>query len=213
MSERIQTQPPAEVAARRRRNRILEVDDVTMRFGGVTALDEVSFHINEGEILGLIGPERRRQDDLLQRDDRRLPADRRARSASTASRSAERKRFEITKLGIARTFQNIRLFADDDRARERHGRRRRPPPHGRRLGALFRPAAAPPGGDARAASAAHGAARVRRHRATGPTSWPRNLPYGDQRRLEIARALATEPKLLLPRRAGRRLQPGREGTT
>ena len=38
----------------------------------------------------------------------------------------------------------------------------------------------------------------------------RNLPYGYQRRLEIARALATEPKLLLPRRAGRRVQPGRE---
>ena len=39
----------------------------------------------------------------------------------------------------------------------------------------------------------------------------RNLPYGYQRRLEIARALATEPEAALPRRAGRRLQPGREG--
>ena len=39
----------------------------------------------------------------------------------------------------------------------------------------------------------------------------RNLSYGDQRRLEIARALATEPKLLLPRRAGGGLQPGGEG--
>ena len=39
----------------------------------------------------------------------------------------------------------------------------------------------------------------------------RNLPYGDQRRLEIARALATEPQAALPRRAGGRLQPGGEG--
>ena len=41
---------------RQRREALLEVDDVTLRFGGVVALDEVSFHIYEGEILGLIGP-------------------------------------------------------------------------------------------------------------------------------------------------------------
>ena len=55
------------------------------------------------------------------------------------------------------------------------------------------------GTGARSARAARGPSellRVRRHRRTGPASWPATCPYGDQRRLEIARALATEPKLL-----------------
>ena len=54
--------------------KLLEVDEVTLRFGGVVALNEVSFHINKGEILGPHRSQRRRQDDLLQRHDGRLPA-------------------------------------------------------------------------------------------------------------------------------------------
>ena len=57
-------------------------------------------------------------------------------------------------------------------------------------------AAAPPRGDATRSNAPHGAAGVRRHRAAAASEKAKNLPYGDQRRLEIARALATEPKLL-----------------
>ncbi len=60
-----------------RRQALLEVDDVTLRFGGVVALNDVSFTPAQGRDLRADRPERRRQDDLLQRDDRGLPADQR----------------------------------------------------------------------------------------------------------------------------------------
>ena len=91
------------------RKAILEVDNVTIRFGGVTALDEVTFDIKEGEILGLIGPNGAGKTTcfnvmtgVYQATSGQIRFD--------GSPLAKLKRHDITKLGIARTFQNIRLF-------------------------------------------------------------------------------------------------------
>ena len=171
---------------------ILEVDNVTMRFGGVTALADVDFNINRGEILGLIGPNGAGKTTCFNV----MTGVYRATSGQVRFKGeplGERKRFEITRLGIARTFQNIRLFpemtalenvmvgADTHhktsvvaallhlpihKQEEKEGRER-----SMELLEFMG-----------IADRAHELAR--------------NLPYGYQRRLEISRALATKPELL-----------------
>ena len=171
---------------------LLEVDDVTLRFGGVTALDGVSFGIKRGEILGLIGPNGAGKTTCfnvmtgvyqptsgeVRFDGRKL---------------GRRKKYQITKLGIARTFQNIRLFPEMTAlenvmvgADARH--------RTSVVGALFRL----PGhwreereGKEKAMELLSFMGIDRRAQEAA-----RNLPYGDQRRLEIARAMATDPQLL-----------------
>jgi branched-chain amino acid transport system ATP-binding protein len=172
--------------------RLLELDDVTLRFGGVAALDGVSFHIAEGEILGLIGPNGAGKTTAFNA----MTGVYRPTSGQVrfeGSPLGKLKRFEITKLGIARTFQNIRLFPEMTAlenvmvgADARH--------HTSVVGALLRlPRHIREEREGRERAfellefvgigdRAHAAAR--------------NLPYGYQRRLEIARALATEPRLL-----------------
>jgi branched-chain amino acid transport system ATP-binding protein len=171
---------------------LLELRGLTVRFGGLVALDSVSFTIRRGEILGLIGPNGagkttcfnamtgvyRPSGGKVLLEDRPL---------------SRRKRHQITRLGIARTFQNIRLFGE--------------------MTALENVVV---GTDARHRTSVLGALlRGPRHRreeaqaveramallefvgiADRAADKARNLPYGYQRRLEIARALATEPKLL-----------------
>src|SRR4029078_12165805 len=89
--------------------KMLEVDDVTLRFGGVTALDGVSFHINTGEILGLIGPNGAGKTTCFNvMTGVYHPTSGQARFMGEPL--GKRQKFQITKLGIARTFQNIRLF-------------------------------------------------------------------------------------------------------
>ena len=174
------------------RSRILEVDNVTLRFGGVVALDEVSFHINEGEILGLIGPNGAGKTTCFNV----MTGVYQATSGAVRFQGrplGKRKRFEITKLGIARTFQNIRLFANMTALEnvmvgsDAH----------HRAGVL---------------SAMFGLPRHHKEESDGrdrahelldfmglgkkANELARTLPYGDQRRLEIARAPATGPTLL-----------------
>ncbi|MGH8776705.1 MAG: ABC transporter ATP-binding protein [Jiangellaceae bacterium] len=172
--------------------RLLELDDVTLRFGGVTALDRVSFHIDEGEILGLIGPNGAGKTTAFNAmTGVYRPTSGRVRFDGKPL--GKLKRFEITKLGIARTFQNIRLFPE--------------------MTAIENVMV---GADARHRTSVVGALlRLPRHRREErqgherahellefvgirdrANSIARNLPYGYQRRLEIARALATEPRLL-----------------
>ena len=171
---------------------LLHVDNVTMQFGGVTALSEVSLTINEGEILGLIGPNGAGKTTLFNvvtgvysptKGDVRFAGD----------SIVGMKRYEITKKGIARTFQNIRLFQEmsalenvmvgvDAHHRSsvvgsiiRTPRSRREESHAReRAMELLKLV----GIDEYAEVAG------------------RSLPYGHQRRLEIARALGTNPRLL-----------------
>ena len=173
-------------------NRILEVDDVTLRFGGVVALNEVSFHINEGEILGLIGPNGAGKTTCFNV----MTGVYQPTSGAVRFRGeplGRRKRFEITKLGIARTFQNIRLFGNMTAlenvmvgADTHH-----------RTGVLSAMLRLP----RHRVEEAEGRERAEEllefmglTKVSGELA--RNLPYGDQRRLEIARALATRPKLL-----------------
>ena len=121
--------------------RLLEVDDVTLRFGGVVALDQVSFHIDEGEILGLIGPNGAGKTTCFNVTTgvyQPTSGAVRFRGESLTGK----KRFRITKLGIARTFQNIRLFNAMTALENVHGRCRRPAQH-RRVQRPVRAAAAP----------------------------------------------------------------------
>ena len=172
---------------------LLEFDNITMRFGGVTALREVNISINEGEIFALIGPNGAGKTTVFnvvtgvyQPTEGQVRFD--------GDRIDGMKRFQVTKRGVARTFQNIRLFhnmsaienvmvgADAHhktgaigavlglpwhRKEEKRGRER-----------------------ARELLDFVGIGKVEHETA-------KNLSYGDQRRLEIARALATDPKLLL----------------
>ncbi len=181
---------------------------MTLRFGGVTALDGVSFHINTGEILGLIGPNGAGKTTCFNvMTGVYQPTSGGVRFMGEPL--GKRHKFQITKLGIARTFQNIRLFHNMTALEnvlvgaDAH--------HSTGMGSAPAAAAQAQGrGGARAWSRAYELLRFMGLEKRAD-ELARNLPYGDQRRLEIARALATEPQAALPRRAGRRLQPGREG--
>jgi branched-chain amino acid transport system ATP-binding protein len=171
---------------------LLATRDLTVKFGGLTALDSVSFSIKRGEILGLIGPNGAGKTTCFNA----ITGVYRPTAGSVTFDGAPLgriKRHEITRRGIARTFQNIRLWGE--------------------MTALENVVV---GTDARHRTSVPGAlVRTPRHRAEERTAIDKaaallqfvgisnraeekakNLPYGDQRRLEIARALATEPKLL-----------------
>src|SRR4051812_28355738 len=91
------------------RGRVLEVDAVTVQFGGLTALDDVSFHIEEGEILALIGPNGAGKTTCFNvTTGVYRPTSGEVRFHGKPLTGLKRHR--ITRLGIARTFQNIRLF-------------------------------------------------------------------------------------------------------
>ncbi|MFI5593531.1 ABC transporter ATP-binding protein [Amycolatopsis sp. NPDC051758] len=171
---------------------LLEVDDVTMRFGGLVALDAINFAIRRGEILGLIGPNGAGKTTCFNAMTgvyRPTSGEVRLEGKALGKTS----RHGITQLGIARTFQNIRLFSEMTALENvvvgtdaRHktsllGALVRSPRHHREEKAAVE--------KAMALLEFVGIADRAADRA-------KNLPYGYQRRLEIARALATEPKLL-----------------
>jgi branched-chain amino acid transport system ATP-binding protein len=171
---------------------LLGAEGIGKRFGGIQALTDVSFTIDRGAIYGLIGPNGAGKTTLFN-----VLTGIYAPDAGTFAFDgrplAGLKPHEVTARGIARTFQNIRLFANLSALENvmigRHVRTRAGV-----VGALLR--------DRRTlAEEAAIEARAREllayvgisARANDPAG---SLPYGDQRRLEIARALATEPKLL-----------------
>ena len=197
---------------------LLEVDHVTLKFGGVVALNDVAFSIREGEILGLIGPNGAGKTTCFN-----------AMTGVYAPTEGEirflgetvsgQKKHTITRRGIARTFQNIRLFPEMTALENvlvgADARHKTSVP-----GALFRGARVrdlredelPESGFKRTFANIFGVSRHSLEEqaardlgmellefvgvADRSDETARNLPYGYQRRLEIARAMATEPKLL-----------------
>ena len=171
---------------------LLEATDLTVKFGGLTALDSVSFSIKRGEILGLIGPNGAGKTTCFNA----MTGVYRPNSGSVVfdgTTVGRMKRHQITRLGIARTFQNIRLWGEmtalENVVVGTDARHKTSVP-----GALFRS----PRHRREERSAIEKAAALLEFVgiADRGEEKAKNLPYGDQRRLEIARALATEPKLL-----------------
>ncbi|CAN5309255.1 ABC transporter ATP-binding protein [soil metagenome] len=171
---------------------ILNISGVNKRFGGLQALDNVNVRIAQGQIYGLIGPNGAGKTTFFNVITGLYPADsgQFELGGKGYSPSAPHK---VAKAGIARTFQNIRLFGEMS-ALENVMVGRYVRTHQGVLGAVFRHRAArQEEAEIRARALAlldfvgiaHVAGRTARH-----------LSYGDQRRLEIARALATEPQLL-----------------
>ena len=169
---------------------------ITKQFGGLIAVNDVNFTVPQQVDRLDHRPQRRGQDDVLQHADRALQADDRRGSSSTAQRHhRQARRHRSCRPGMARTFQNIQLFGTMTAIENVHGR---PALADEARGCSAR-------SSARRACAAR-SARSRRRRASCSTSWASSAPsrpardqppYGDQRRVEIARALASDPKLLL----------------
>ena len=171
---------------------LLDFNNVTMQFGGVTALSEVSLQIKQGEILGLIGPNGAGKTTCFNVMTG-VYAPTLGSVSSEGKNLAKLKRFEITKVGIARTFQNIRLFSQMTALENVM------------VGADARKKASVGGAILRTPRQRHEEKEARERSmellqfmgiSDRAETAARNLPYGYQRRLEIARALATEPKLL-----------------
>lgn len=172
---------------------LLQLDKVTIRFGGLTAVSEVDLRIGTQELVGLIGPNGAGKTTVFNLITGVYKPTSGAISFN-GQPTAELKPFQLTKRGIARTFQNIRLFAsmnvfDNVRTAVQVHR-----PHGIR-NALFR-------GKAFCDGEAEVAKQVMElldifNLGKLSDEPAKCLSYGDQRRLEIVRALATKPKLLL----------------
>jgi branched-chain amino acid transport system ATP-binding protein len=171
---------------------ILLAEQVTMQFGGLRAVDSVDFHVNRGEIMGLIGPNGAGKTTFFNcLTGLYLPTAGRVVFDGSVLPPKPRK---VVRAGMARTFQNIRLFGNMTALENVM------------VGRYCRTSAGP------LTSILRGPKFRREEKDTRERaqelldfvglkgtadSLARNLPYGDQRRLEIARALATDPKLVL----------------
>ena len=176
---------------------MLKINNITMRFGGVVAVSDFEAHIDKGEIVGLIGPNGAGKTTVFN-----IVTGVYAPTQGTIQLQSDKELVNITgmrpdkiaKLGVCRTFQNIRLFKDlsvednvfiGNHLRLKEGM----------LSSIIRS----PGyvrSEKEMLEKSHyllkkvGLYELRNEKAF-------SLPYGQQRRLEIARAIATDPKLLL----------------
>jgi branched-chain amino acid transport system ATP-binding protein len=172
---------------------LVEAKNVTMQFGGLKAVNDVTLHIDTGEIVALIGPNGAGKTTffnmltgIYKPTEGTLTFDGVAVGGT--------KPHKIAKMGIARTFQNIRLFSNMTTLENvmvgRHTRTNAGP-----IKAVFRV-----GGFSAEEEKTQDEAMDRLRfvgLADKANELAKNLPYGDQRRLEIARAMATDPKLIL----------------
>jgi len=171
---------------------LLSVSGVSKAFGGLQALSEISLQVHAGEIFGLIGPNGAGKTTLFNALTGLYSIDS-GEISLDGTRLDGRPPHQVLQAGLARTFQNIRLFAEMTALENvlvgRHART-----GSGVIGAVLRlPATRREEADSRqrAHDLLHRVGIVQHaHRLA------KNLPYGDQRRLEIARALASEPRLL-----------------
>jgi branched-chain amino acid transport system ATP-binding protein len=173
--------------------KLLEVKDLVVKFGGVTALNKVNLHVSEGEVAALIGPNGAGKTTVFNIvTGYYTPV---SGDVLVDGNSVVGKRpYKIARAGLARTFQNIRLFGEMT-ALENVATAADAMNKSGLLGSLV---GIPRSrhDEARSMEKAHELLTFigLDHRAE---QLAKNLPYGDQRRLEIARALALEPKVLL----------------
>lgn len=182
---------------------ILETKKLTMQFGGLTAVDKVDFRVERGQIVSIIGPNGAGKTTYFNCLTGLYPPT----SGTVRFKEHDVTGYpphKVTRLGVARTFQNVRLFAEMTALENvmvgMHCRTRSGV-----LGGIFRPPSV---------------CREDRDTATKAMelltfvgleeeahAWARNLAYGKQRRLEIARALGTCPELLLLDEPGAGMNP------
>jgi len=187
---------------------ILEVHGLTRHFGGIKALDGVDFRLGRGELAGIIGPNGSGKTTLFNVITGIYRPDRGAVSMEGGEITGLPPH-EINRRGMARTFQNIRLFREltvVDNVRIAHHRHVRYGP----VDALLR------------TGAFYREERRTREQVEEYLSifslqdrrkeLARNLPYGDQRKLEIARALASCPRILLLDEPAAGMNPSEVGT-
>ena len=174
-------------------NALLDVQNIGIRFGGLRAVDGLSLQLNQGDLHGLIGPNGAGKTTCFNLLTGVYTPD--AGDVKLAGHSlVGRRPYQITQSGIARTFQNIRLFQHlsvlDNLKVACHLRTRQT-----LLGAIGRSTFSR--GEERAMDFKCRALLERIDLNCRADAAAGSLPYGDQRRLEIARALATDPKILL----------------
>ena len=173
--------------------KLLELKNATIKFGGVTALNEVNFHVNEGEICALIGPNGAGKTTVFNIVTGVYPITS-GEILFNGTSLKGMKRHQIVKSGLARTFQNVRLFGDMTALENVI-----PGTDFHKKTGLVRALLGTPLNrreERESKARAHELLEFMGidHRAD---QLAKNLPYGDQRRLEIARALGTEPKLVM----------------
>ena len=172
---------------------LLQLDQVTISFGGLTAVSELDLHIGDGELVGLIGPNGAGKTTVFNLITG-VYQPTAGKIAFAGQPISQLKAHQLARRGIARTFQNIRLFGsltvfDNVRAAAQlHCPRRI-------LNALWRGRAFREGENEVAWQVMELLEIFQLGKFRDEPA--KSLPYGDQRRLEIVRALATKPKLLL----------------
>jgi branched-chain amino acid transport system ATP-binding protein len=171
---------------------MLQISGASKRFGGLQALSEVNLTIERGQVYGLIGPNGAGKTTFFNVITGLVTPD--SGSFVLAGQPYQPTAVhEVARIGIARTFQNIRLFSDMTALENvmvgRHIRS-----HSGLWGAIFRT----PGFKAEESAIAQRAHELLAYVGISDLAdyKARTLSYGDQRRLEIARALATDPQLL-----------------
>jgi branched-chain amino acid transport system ATP-binding protein len=189
-------------------NNILEMQDISRRFGGLVAVNQVSLTVQEGEIFGLIGPNGAGKTTMFNLITGLIPPS--SGQLIYQGKSLNKLRpHRIAAKGIARTFQNLRLFDNlsvwDNVAIARHLHCTA----GLIQGILGFPQAQREEREtfAKALELLELVGLGDRLEQQAGT-----LPYGDQRRLEIARALALEPKVLLLDEPAAGMNPSEKGT-
>ncbi|WP_156724022.1 ABC transporter ATP-binding protein [Streptomyces apocyni] len=171
---------------------VLDARGVTMRFGGLTAVGGVDLTVNEGEIVGLIGPNGAGKTTFFNcLTGLYIPSE---GQVSYKGKVLPHRSHLVTQAGVARTFQNIRLFANmtvlENVLVGRHTRTKE---------GLWSALLRTPGFKKAERASEERAMELLEFTglAAKRDTLARNLPYGEQRKLEIARALASDPGLLL----------------